>query len=204
MSGLRIYIEGGGDGRRQKRALRTGFQVFLGSLRDAARARRVRWDVILCGGRQAAFEDYCTAFRTHPDSVNILLVDAESSVENTPWRHLDARDGWKDPGVGDACCHLMVQTVEAWLIADPDVLEDYYGRDFLRGSLPRTADVEAIPKSDLLRSLEAASRPTQKGKYAKLRHCADLLARVSPDKVRNRARHCDRLFSEVKERIGEL
>lgn len=204
MRGFRIYIEGGGDGRRQKAVLRTGFQAFLSALREAARARRARWDVILCGGRQAAFEDYCTAIRTHPDSVNVLLVDAEGSVANPPWRHLETRDGWKDPGVGDSCCHLMVQTVEAWLIADPDALEDYYGRDFLRSSLPRTEDVEAIPKSDLLRSLQAASQSTQKGEYAKIRHCADLLARVSADKVRNRARHCDRLFSELKKRIGEL
>lgn len=203
MNAVRIYIEGGGDRGRQKAVLRKGFQAFLSLLHDAARERRGRLDVILCGGREATFKDYCTALRTHPDSVNILLVDAEGGVASTPWRHLDGR-GWKDPGVGDRCCHLMVQTVEAWLIADPDALKDYYGRDFLRSSLPRTKDVEAIPKNDLLRSIEAATRPTQKGQYAKIRHCADLLARVSPDKVRKRARHCDRLFREVTQWIDAL
>lgn len=203
MRGLRVYIEGGGDRRRQKAALRMGFQKFLSLLRNAARARRIGWDVILCGGRQAAFEDYCTALRTHPDSINILLVDAEASVVTAPWHHLRARDGWVDPGVGDRCCHLMVQTVEAWLIADPDTLAGYYGHDFRGSSLPRTRDVEAIPKVDLLRSLEAATLLTQKGKYGKIRHCADLLARISPARVRKRAPHCDRLFRELKRWIQE-
>jgi Domain of unknown function (DUF4276) len=197
MRGLRIYIEGGGDGKRQKAVLRRGFQQFLVSLRNAARARHFHWDVILCGGRQAAFDDYRTALQSHSDSVNILLVDAEASVAGGPWQHLDARDGWKDPGVGDRCCHLMVQTVEAWLIADPDALHNYYGHDFLSNSLPATKDVEAIPKSTLVPSLQAASRQTQKGEYAKIRHCADLLAKIAPEKVRSRARHCDRLFREV-------
>ena len=29
--------------------------------------------------------------------------------------------------------HLMVQTMEAWIVADADALNRYYGRSFTRG-----------------------------------------------------------------------
>ncbi|HLA80349.1 MAG TPA: DUF4276 family protein [Thermoleophilia bacterium] len=201
MTGLRIYVEGGGDAKRQKATLRLGFQAFLRPLRGVAREHRLTWDVILCGGRQAAYDDYLTALRKHADKVNILLVDAEGPVVQPAWQHLQARDGWADPGVGDDCCHLMVQMVEAWLIADPDALEAYYGHRFHRGSLPTSPDVEAIPKDRLLSALELASRDTQKGKYRKIAHCADLLARVSVRNVRQRAMHCARFFDTVERMI---
>ena len=201
MKGLRIYVEGGGDSRRQKATLRTGFREFLKPLRDAARARRVRWDVILCGSRQAAYDDYRTALRTHPDSINLLLVDAEGPVGQAPWLHLEERDGWQKPDVGDDRCHLMVQMVEAWLLADPEALEEYYGQGFQAGALPGQPDVEAIPKADLGAALERASRGTQKGRYRKIGHCADLLARISTRKVRARARHCERLFATVEQLV---
>ncbi|MBI4318026.1 MAG: DUF4276 family protein [Chloroflexi bacterium] len=198
MTGLRIYVEGGGDGKRQKAILRLGFQKFLEPLRDAARERRLTWDVIMFGGRGAAYDDYRTALRKHPEVLNLLLVDAEGAVTKHPWQHLWARDGWADPGVGDDCCHLMVQMVEAWLIADPKALEEYYGQRFQRRSLPTNADVEAIPKDRLLAVLEAASQHTRKGRYRKILHCADLLARVSTRRVRRRAAHCERLFCTVE------
>lgn len=202
MKGLRIYVEGGGDSRRQKATLRTGFQEFLKPLRDAARARRVRWHVILCGSRQAAYDDYRTALRVHPDSINLLLVDAEGPVVHVPWRHLEERDGWENPDVGDDRCHLMVQVVEAWLVADPEALEEYYGQGFQAGALPGRSDVEAISKADLGAALERASRGTQKGRYRKIAHCADLLARISTRKVRDRARHCERLFATVEQLVA--
>lgn len=203
MKGLRIYIEGGGDWQPQRRILRTGFQEFLRPLRDEARKHQCRWDVILCGGRQDAYRDYLTALRKHPDVINILLVDAESPVTGLPWQHLNRRDHWSDPGVGDYCCHLMVQTVEAWLVADPDALAAYYGQGFNRSALPTNPDVEAIPKADLLTALEQASRHTQKKTYGKIKHCADLLAQVSVTMVRQRARHCERLFTTIEAMIRE-
>jgi hypothetical protein len=91
-------------------------------------------------------------------------------------------------------CHLMVQAIEAWLIADPDALARYYGQDFPRKAFPKTGDVEAIPKDDLQRRLKQATAKTQKREYAKIRHCADLLGLLNQDRVRQRARHCNQLF----------
>jgi hypothetical protein len=95
----------------------------------------------------------------------------------------------------------MVQMVEAWLIADPDALAEYYGRGFRRGALPKRGDVERIPKDELLNTLVHATAKTQKGRYAKIRHCADLLGLLNQDRVRQRAHHCDLLFTTLTARI---
>jgi hypothetical protein len=197
MKGVRVYIEGGGDSGSQKALLRTGFAKFLAPLCDAARARRLTWDVILCGSRTNAYQDFQTALRTHPDSFNILLVDAEGPVAGQPWAHLAVRDGWTNPGVADERCHLMVQTVEAWLMADPEALANYYGQGFRPNLLPRNLNVEEIPKEDLAPALAQASEKTTKGAYRKINHCANLLKKVDVASVRRRAVHCDRLFNTV-------
>lgn len=204
MKGLRIYIEGGGDVRSQKQTLRLGFQAFLKPLRDLARARGLRWDLILCGGRSATFDDYQIALRQHADSVNLLLVDAEAPVSRPPWEHLRGRDNWTRPdSASDDQCHLMVQLVEAWLIADPDGLANYYGPDFNGNALPVNPNVEAVAKADIESGLQRATAHTQKGPYRKIRHCADLLAKLPVGKVRARARHCERLFATVETMIAQ-
>lgn len=60
-------------------------------------------------------------------------------------------------------CHLMVQTMEAWFIADADTLAQFYGQHFNRNSLPGAKDVETIDKSRIEKALDAATRHTTKG-----------------------------------------
>ena len=96
----------------------------------------------------------------------------------------------------------MVQAVEAWLFADPEALQTYYGPEFNVNSLPARQNVEEIPKSDHIGRLEAASHPTRKGLYHKTRHLPDLLSRIDGAKVRERAWHCDRIFVTLSRRLG--
>jgi hypothetical protein len=138
---------------------------------------------------------------THPEAFLVLLVDSEAPVNAGSWEHLQVRDGWKSGDLSDEHCHLMVQAVEAWLIADPDTLASYYGQSFQRSALPKRQDVEAIPKDALARSLDRATQHTQKGSYHKIRHCSDLLGRLKQERVRARARHCDLLFTTLEARI---
>jgi hypothetical protein len=91
---VRIYIEGGGDGKDGKAQLRQGFSQFLSDLRGIARRRGIRWQIVACGPRNAAFRNFQHAVQDHPEAFNILLVDAEASVNDTPLRHLNHRDGW--------------------------------------------------------------------------------------------------------------
>src|SRR5215471_7595512 len=112
VSEIRLYIEGGGDGRDTKARLREGFSGFLRELVNLARSKRIKWQIIACGPRNRAFDDFKTALETHPDAFNILLVDAEGPVQvyTRLWQHVQSRDGWSVPDIGDEHCHLMVQT----------------------------------------------------------------------------------------------
>jgi hypothetical protein len=51
---IRIYIEGGGDKKDTKKAIRIGFSEFLKDLRWRAQKKRIRWQIIVCGSRQNA------------------------------------------------------------------------------------------------------------------------------------------------------
>jgi hypothetical protein len=201
VSEIRIYFEGGGDSRLLWHTLRKGFGEFLDPLRRLARDRRIGWSLIPCGPRPETFKEFMIGLRTHPDSFNVLLVDSEREVSLSPWKHLEKWDKFSPPGVPEDRYHFMVQTVEAWLIADPETLAKFYGQDFRRKLLPPQPDVETIPKNDVLAALERATHPTKKGKYKKIEHCAELLQRLDSSRVRSRARHCDLLFRTLEEKI---
>ena len=192
---IRVYIEGGGDSKDTKAFLRQGFNAFLKDLISAARSRRIRWNIVMCGGRDAAFDAFRTALQQHSDAFNVLLVDSEVPVVTTPWHHLQERDGWGDDRVSDDHCQLMTQTMEAWFIADVEALSTFYGPEFRRGCIPRNPDVEQIAKADLEASLRSASRDTLKGEYHKIRHASGLLKIIDASTVRRASRHCDRLFT---------
>jgi hypothetical protein len=200
---IRIYLEGGGDGKDGKAKIRKGFDAFLSGPKTAARAKKIRWQIIACGSRNSAFEDFNTALQRHPHAFNILLVDSEGAVQQaSPWDHLQQRDQWHNPGTGDEHCHLMAQAMEAWLIADIETIAAFFGQGFQRGAIPANQDVEAIDKDNLEPALVAATRHTQKGRYHKIRHGADLIARLNPAVVRQKAHHCDRLLLQIETEIG--
>ena len=136
MSGVAIYMEGGGDGHGTKAALRQGMDVFLGELKDAVRAKSWRWKLVPCGGRQAAFEAFVRARSTGEMTVVALLVDAEGPVTTAPRVHLEGREGWHLGDVSDEVVHLMIQSMEAWIVADRDALGAYYGQGFQANQLP--------------------------------------------------------------------
>jgi hypothetical protein len=199
VSEIRIYVEGGGDRADSKSRIREGFGLFLKDLRELARSKSIRWQIIACGGRESTFEDFQTALLSHPDAFNILLVDSEAPVRNSPWQHLQQRDRWKQPeGTTDEQCHLMAQTMEAWLIADVDALSKFYGQGFTVKAIPRRQNVEEIDKANVTSALENATRPTKTGKYHKIRHGPKLLQLVNVQIVRVAAPHCNRLFETLQ------
>ena len=89
VTGIRIYVEGGGDGRTSKRALRQGFGGFFDELRSTARDRKIRWDVIICGSRQSTFKLFRNSLIYDSRAFNILLFDSEEPVTAvTTWAHV--------------------------------------------------------------------------------------------------------------------
>jgi hypothetical protein len=187
VTGIAIYIEGGGDSRDGKVQLRLGFEALLVPQKTAARARRMRWRLVLCGGRHATFDAFQHATTAAGSEIVVLLVDAEDRVESsTPAgraAHLAARDHWSLADLIAERVHLMTQCMETWIVADAETLAGYYGKGFHPGALPKRSVLDGEPKAAVYEALETATRSTQKGSYGKIKHAGELLKRITPSVI---------------------
>ena len=198
MRGVSIYLEGGGDLPGSRAGLRQGMDAFLRSLKNAARRKALHWKTVSCGSR----EENCRRFENavangDPNETKILLVDAEGSLAHTPCAHLQVRDGWDLSFSSESTIHLMVQVMETWIVADPEALAGYYGQRFNVRVLPRRPDLEQVPKAHVESGLKDATRRTSRGVYNKTRHGSELLKWLDPARVKERCRHCKRLFEAL-------
>jgi len=206
---VKLYVEGGGESAALKTACRQGFTEFI---TDAGIGQRPR--VVACGSRKDAYDSYCTAIANAEDAV--LLVDSEAPVahqhqqgqdsEWQPWRHLKQRpgDGWDKPnGAPDTDCHLMVQCMESWLIADPVTLEAFFGQGFRENQLPATANsVESVAKTQVYSALANATKDCKtKAQYGKGEHSFKLLGKIDPAKVTAASPWASRFVSELKKKM---
>ena len=183
MVSVRIYVEGGGDSAAQKAEFRQGLTNFW----EKAGLKGKKPKTIVCGGRNSAFDNFCTALRTHPDDVSLLLVDSEDPFPSTvcKWDFLEKRDGWTKPDQADETqVHLMVQSMEAWLLADRTELQKYYGNQFNIKALPSEQNlIESLSKKTMYEALEKATQSTTKKSYSKGCHSFQLIGLVDPQKV---------------------
>jgi hypothetical protein len=203
---FKIYVEGGGERTAQKEQLRLGMSKFLGTLRQRADKCGMKVDIVFCGPRSKTYEKFYEKFKDEArksqngDKI-FLLVDSEDSVRSEPHEHLSTRekDKWDFQDVDPKYIHLMAQCMEAWLVADPDALAQYYDRGFKSAVLPKTKNLEEVASGELLKALEKATQKTKKGKYEKIDHAAELLKRVDPNKSQERCPHCKKFFETVSE-----
>ena len=194
MVSARLYVEGGGNSKELKTACRRGFASFLDRAGVAGRMPRI----VACGSRANAFD----RFKTGHESKGVdatLLVDSEGPVTaKTAWGHLQQSDGWSRPkGATDDQCHLMVQVMESWFLADKDALEAYFGQGFRRQALPANPDVEQVSKQDVLSGLDGATQATSKGRYRKGAHSFEVLERLDVGKVRKGSDYADRFVKAL-------
>jgi Domain of unknown function (DUF4276) len=193
MTGIRLYIEGGGDSVAQRREMRNGFDALLASQKTAARRKRLTWDAVFHGGRQQTYDAFHTAFQSCGETLLVLLVDSEDAIAaetsnadaNAQARiqHLANREHWDLAGVDPKQVHLMVRCMEAWIISDPDAVAGYYGQGFHARSLPNRQNLEDEPKPNVLDKLKKATEKTQKGAYTKIKHASKLLEQIDPAKI---------------------
>lgn len=179
---VKIYVEGGGNIDRTLRACRIGFGRYFEQIaRDRRKPR-----VIACGDAASAFRDFCKGIGDSQYDAVLLLVDSEEPLapQHTTWQHLTAIAQWRKPaGAADDSAYLMVQCMEAWFLADREVLKQFYGNNFNETALPGQRQVELIRKADVLSSLKNASRRSSKGPYHKTKHGFEILARLRPTSV---------------------
>lgn len=208
---VKLYVEGGGDAAALRVACRRGFTSFL---TKAGLTKRPR--VVACGGRQDAYESFCTAVQNGDEA--LLLVDSEAPIDPKhglgkpetwqPWQHLKLRLGdgcWNKPAnAEEPDCHLLVQAMEAWFLADRDTLMSYFGRDFKENKLPAVENpIESIAKQEVYRALKAATHGcVQKGQYDKGTNSFEILALIDPAKVQAQSPWARRFVDETKKRLG--
>ncbi len=157
---IKLYVEGGGDSKDLKNRCRRGFRKFIERAGLEGRMPRI----VACGGRENAYESFKTACEDG-GVAPMLLVDAEGPVSTSdPWKHLFDRDGWSRPdGASGGHCHLMVQLMESWFLADRSALAAFYGADFREAALPQNPSVEKIRKEDVLRGLKRGHEGVHEG-----------------------------------------
>ena len=188
-----LYVEGGGDSKSLKTACRRGFRKFI---ENAGAAGGVS-NIVACGSRGNAYRSFSKALSA---SVNaLLLVDAEGSVTaQGAWQYLKANDNWDRPATAtDGQCHLMVQVMESWFLADADALASFYGQDFNRRALPANRNIEQVSKEDVLAGLSQAARNTKKGGYKKGPDSYEILERLNPARVRETSPFVERFIQAL-------
>ena len=157
--------------------------------------------IVACGTREDVYDDFKTAHRKSSDNLlPMLLVDAEGPVAAAEsWRHLEDQAGWKRPAnaTNDEQCHLMVQAMESWFLADKKALGKFYGQGFQESALPANPQIEDISKEDVRSGLNQATRQTTKGPYNKGSHSFDILAKLDPAKVQEASPHAKRFIETL-------
>ena len=192
-----IYIEGGGTSNSLGRIFRRAWADFFASAGFAGRLPSIKRG----GSRSQTYESFVKAVQeAGPDELPILLVDSEGSVreDQTAWQHLQTTVGWRRPdGADDDSAFLMVQAMEAWLLADRNTVREYFGQGFSENRLPGRNDPEQIPKRELAQLLKFASADCNR-QYGKGAVSLELLGRVNAAAVESKCRHAKALFDYLR------
>lgn len=206
---VKLYVEGGGDTAALKTACREGLTTFV---TKAGLKKRPR--IVACGSRRDAFDSFCTAIANGEEA--FLLVDSEDCVSAQhqhgqpdtwqPWAHLKARqgDGWDKPQQSvDTDCHLMVQVMESWFLADRDALKAFFGQGFKENSLPATNNaLESTAKQQIYDALTLATKTCKtKAAYGKGEHSFKLLTKIDPAKVIQASPWAKRFVDELLKKM---
>lgn len=206
---IQIYIEGGAKGqdRASSVELRKGFSTFFAELVEKARENNIRFKLIICGSTEITCKIFSQASEKSSNGFLALLVDSDFPVseDETPKSFLQKQEKLKKCDlrkVNENQCHLMVQVMESWFLADVEALKKHFGQDFKEHKLRKNKKVEEIAKDDVLNSLKESTKDRKKGSYHKIQDGAKLLEIINSNRVREVAPNCERLFQTILENIG--
>ena len=187
---VRIHYEGAPQ-------LKEGLHSFLGKLAFGGYSRQCRVRFIAGTGRDDTIHDFRDAMKTHPSSWNVLLIDSEGPDDGRLFARLHL------PVAQEESVFWMVQLMETWFVADIQALKRFYGQGLREAQLLIKRDMERVPKKDVLRWLEHATKATQKGKYDNVDHATHLLGLIDPDLVQKVCPNCRRISETFHARLRE-
>jgi len=199
-----LIVEGGGDNDVLRSKCREGFRRLLAKAGFAGRMPRI----VAGGGRGRAFELFRSVLaKRGQGELIVLLIDSEAArdARRTKWQHLAMENcgGWERPDLAEENdVFLMAQVMETWLVADPSTMAEYFGQGFHAASLPKRANLEEVPKSEIYAAIEKATAKTKtKGIYGKGAHSFDLLGRIDPAKLESLP-HARDFFETMRRRVA--
>lgn len=203
---VRVYIEGGGEGKTSDSDFRRGWKRFLAELHELARNHGYHsLEVVRGKGRARTYSLFSKHKNSYPKDLCVLLADSETSVQGTShlWDVVAKRPGdkWQRPTwAEERHIYLMVHFVETWLLTDQMALQEFFKKGFNPKLLP-TTHLEGRSKADVEEALKKATRDTSKGVY---RHgqAHEIIEFVSPEKVKSLV-HGARLFDTLSEFIKD-
>ena len=180
---VKIYVEGGGEGRVLKTECKKGFSQLL----QKCLINRKMPEIHPGGSRNNTYELFKTSLLVNePHTCSILLVDSEDPVSTTDfWTHLQIRDGWERPnGASDEQVHLMITCMESWIMADHDGIISFFGSRTRRNALLPLHNLEQRHRHDVQDSLEAATEDCGRERaYKKGKRSFQVLATLDSTKL---------------------
>jgi len=139
--------------------------------------------LVACGSRHSAFEDFKTALATsHSADYVALWIDSEDPMADIEksWMHLKARDNWaRPPGASDDQVLFMTTCMESLIVADHAALTDHYGSKLQTTALPPLVNLEDRQRHDVQDKLVHASRNCTNA-YAKGKRSFEILGKLTP------------------------
>jgi|SRR5882672_709202 len=197
---IRIYIEGGAEGKTANSDFRRSWGKFLSELRELARDNGYHSLEIVRGkGRADTFRRFTKREAKCPNDLCVLLVDAETKVPDAArvWDVVAQRpeDKWQRPSwATERHLYLMVHFVETWILTDQNALQRFYKRGFNQKSLP-TTNLETRSKDEIMHALKKATEGSSKGPY-KHGQAHEIIEIIDPDRVKT-LKHGQRLFDSL-------
>lgn len=190
MREIRLYIEGGGNSDSRNR-LRRAFRAFLEKGDKLFKAHSASLRIIFCGSKTTAYANFRDGLRDYPLSLNFLLVDSDGPKERSQscWQYL----GWDSLNTDELQCHLMVQEMEAWFLADLEALKKLYGKKL---------EAKPISNVEQITNPKELLKKYTRDNYNVISHAASLLESIDAAKVRKAASHCDHLFKTLMEKMS--
>jgi hypothetical protein len=198
---ITVYVEGaGGKNTALSISLRKAFQ----KLAEASGLKGTMPAFVACGSGVNAYKEFCSHIRKETPGHALLLVDAEElPVRMARWRHVRERteERMEEPPAGttEDDLHLMVVTMEAWLLAaPPEAWRKVVGKNAKVEKLPRLSETtsKAALEGALDKIIGTSWNPKGKSEYA-----FKLLERVDIQELR-KLPSAKRFFEHLRDLSG--